>query len=58
MSGSEGKKLQKSPCSIKNMPVPELVKCSKCGEEIEFWTDDEEAACSACGHKIVKQAGV
>jgi DNA-directed RNA polymerase subunit RPC12/RpoP len=55
MSDSSGKVAERSPCSIKSMPVPELQACSKCGAEIELWSDEEEASCISCGSKVVKE---
>lgn len=55
MSGSEAGKSEKSPCSVKNMPVPEVTACPKCGEEIEVWSDDEEITCRACGHTVARK---
>lgn len=44
----------KSACSIKYAPVPELIACPECGDEIELWTDEDEAACRSCGHVVSK----
>ena len=31
-------------------PKPEDIRCQKCGEKIEIWTDEPETACKKCGH--------
>lgn len=51
-----GKTLQlneKSHCSIKQMPVPLTVSCPQCGKEAEIWSDEEDAVCRSCNHRIV-----
>ena len=30
-------------------PVPEYIACPNCGEEVEIWSDEEEATCDGCG---------
>lgn len=32
-------------------PVPEYVKCLKCGKEVEIWSDELGAECE-CGTKV------
>lgn len=49
------KERPKSPCSVKNTPVPELVICPECGCEMELWSDEEEALCTVCGHKVLNR---
>ncbi len=49
MRSDKAAQTQKSPCSVRNSPVPQSVACSHCGKELEVWTDDEEAVCSNCG---------
>ncbi|MCL4537576.1 MAG: hypothetical protein M1610_08300 [Nitrospirae bacterium] len=44
----------KSACSIKYAPVPEIIACPKCKEEIELWSDEDEAACHSCGYVFLK----
>jgi len=35
-------------------PAPEIFKCSKCGGEVEIWTDELRGICSNCGMVILK----
>ena len=48
--------LEKSPCSTKNMPVPQTVTCPHCGEEAEIWTDEPSADCPFCKQGIMPTA--
>ncbi|MBN2517695.1 MAG: hypothetical protein JXB14_02525 [Candidatus Altiarchaeota archaeon] len=32
-------------------PVPEYVKCPKCGKELEIWSDELGVECE-CGNKV------
>jgi DNA-directed RNA polymerase subunit RPC12/RpoP len=34
--------------------MPEILPCPGCGEELEFWTDEEEITCKGCGHRITR----
>lgn len=45
---------EKSACSEKSAPMPEILPCPGCGEELEFWTDEEEITCKGCGHRITR----
>ncbi len=38
-------------------PMPEIVKCPSCGEEVEIWTDETEAVCRNCKLKVSRQGG-
>jgi hypothetical protein len=38
----------KSPCSVRNMPSPQTIICSKCGCDVKIWTDEPDATCQAC----------
>lgn len=49
----ESQSILKSACSTKYAPVPESVRCDECLEDVEIWSDEEEAECASCG-KIVK----
>jgi predicted RNA-binding Zn-ribbon protein involved in translation (DUF1610 family) len=49
---------QKSPCSTKTVPVPEFIACTRCGAEVELWTDEEETACPSCRQKIFKKESI
>jgi len=49
---------EKSPCSIKNTPLPEFVTCPECGGEIELWSDEYETVCLFCGHKAFKKENI
>jgi hypothetical protein len=31
-------------------PKPEDIRCQKCGEKMEIWTDEPDSACKKCGH--------
>ena len=55
MRDSDLTQKQKSPCSTKNVPVPEFVTCRKCGSEVELWTDEDETLCPSCRHKVFKR---
>ena len=44
----------RSHCSAKVMPVPQFTVCTKCGGEIEVWSDEDEKICSTCGHRIFR----
>lgn len=46
---------EKSPCTIKSMPIPDSITCPKCGNEVEIWTDEEETACRFCSFRIFKK---
>ena len=35
-------------------PKPEYMACSKCGNEVEIWTDELKATCSKCGTKVFR----
>ncbi len=35
-------------------PTPEYLKCPECGAEVEIWTDELKATCSACGGKVYR----
>ena len=38
------------PGSIEiRQPKPEEIRCQKCGEKIEIWSDEPETACKSCG---------
>ena len=55
MRDSDLTQKQKSPCSTKNVPVPEFITCRKCGAEVELWTEEEETLCPDCNHKVFKR---
>ncbi len=38
-------------------PKPEDIRCQKCGEKIEIWTDEAETACRKCGHINARPMG-
>jgi len=33
-------------------PVPEYVKCPRCGGDVEIWSDEEKAQCPRCGTTV------
>jgi hemerythrin-like domain-containing protein/predicted RNA-binding Zn-ribbon protein involved in translation (DUF1610 family) len=35
-------------------PIPEYMNCSKCGREVEIWTDELKATCPGCGSKVYR----
>jgi len=39
-------------------PVPELHKCSKCGAEVEIWTNEIMRKCNSCGTSVYRQLNV
>jgi predicted amidophosphoribosyltransferase len=45
---------EKSPCSVKNAPMPETVSCPRCAGAIEVWTDEQEAICDNCGYTLTR----
>ncbi len=55
MRGSDFAQKQKSPCSTKNVPVPEFITCTQCGSEVELWTDEEETLCPSCNYRVFKR---
>jgi len=55
MRNSDHEQQVKSPCSTKKTPIPEFITCTKCGDEIEIWTDEDETACPSCRHKVFKK---
>ena len=58
MQGNDLNEKQKSPCSVRSVPVPEYLTCIKCGDEIELWTDEEETLCQSCGHKVFRKEAI
>jgi transcription elongation factor Elf1 len=53
---SDGRKQgEKSPCSVKNAPMPEAVSCPRCAGTVEVWTDEEEATCGNCGQEVYRR---
>lgn len=30
-------------------PIPEYIACPNCGNEVEIWSDENEAECDKCG---------
>jgi len=55
MRGSDTAQKRKSPCSTKDMPMPEFTTCTQCGAEIKLWSDEEETLCPSCNHKVFKR---
>ncbi|NTU42970.1 MAG: hypothetical protein HGA78_07945 [Nitrospirales bacterium] len=51
----EKQQLSKPACAEKSTPFPEIVPCPGCGQDLEFWTDEEEITCKGCGHTITRQ---
>lgn len=48
------RKLEDKPaCSVKSAPVPLDVTCPQCNAEVEMWSDEPEAKCSACGNVVM-----
>lgn len=43
---------EKPACSVKAAPFPAEVTCSKCGAELEVWSDETETTCTSCGCAI------
>jgi len=48
---------QKNPASCPGIsqfmrPVPEYIKCPKCGGDVEIWSDEEKAQCHQCGTTV------
>lgn len=38
-------------------PKPETIYCTKCGNEVEIWTDERMVRCSKCGTPVLKDRG-
>jgi hypothetical protein len=38
-------------------PKPEDIRCQKCGEKIEIWSDEPETECKKCGHLNARPIG-
>ena len=38
-------------------PYPETFKCSRCGADVEIWSDEFSAPCPQCGIKVDRGAG-
>ena len=36
-------------------PIPEDIKCPKCGRDVEIWTDELKATCPNCGEKVFRE---
>lgn len=36
-------------------PIPECYDCSKCGTEVEIWTDELKARCPKCGTTVFRE---
>ncbi|MBI4295967.1 MAG: hemerythrin domain-containing protein, partial [Chloroflexi bacterium] len=36
-------------------PVPESIRCTSCGQEVEIWTDELSATCRNCGTRVFKE---
>lgn len=54
MKATKSEFKERPACAEKYSPVPEFFTCQKCGEEIELWTDEDEAACHSCGYVLLK----
>ncbi len=39
-------------------PTIETVKCPKCGEEVEMFTDETAVKCDECGTKVTRVANL
>ncbi len=37
-------------------PTIETLKCSKCGEEVEMFTDETSTKCDGCGTEVTRAA--
>lgn len=48
------KSKEKSACSEKDAPMPEMIPCPGCSRELEVWTDEEEVLCRDCGHSFIR----
>src|SRR3989338_2133618 len=36
-------------------PQPEYMKCPKCGEEVEIWTDEVKTTCPKCKSPVMRK---
>ncbi len=39
-------------------PTIETIKCEKCGEDVEIFTDETETKCTGCGTKVTRVANL
>jgi len=39
-------------------PQPEIIKCPKCAQELEIWTDEIKSTCPNCKNTILRESGV
>jgi hypothetical protein len=46
---------ESSPCSVKNIPFPEILACPHCGDGTELWSDEEETICQGCGSAVARK---
>ena len=37
-----------------SQPTIELIRCSKCGEDTEVWSDEAEGQCPKCGNTVLR----
>ena len=55
-ASADGKMDFKCPGSkIIRQPMPEFLTCSKCGEEVELWTNERMRKCDSCGNTVVRE---
>ena len=48
----------KCPGSQKfSQPQPEIIRCLRCGEEVEIWTDEVKARCPKCKDEVTRDSG-
>lgn len=38
-------------------PKPEEIRCQKCGEKMEIWSDEPDSTCGKCGHVNARPLG-
>ena len=39
---------------VRNQPKFEIISCPTCNEDLEVWSDEQEAYCPTCNKKIKK----
>lgn len=42
----------KPACSTASAAVPLDISCSKCGADVEMWSDEKETECESCGANV------
>ncbi len=46
---------EKNKPGLKQPSLPGVITCTKCGFDMELWTDEYETRCMNCGHKFFRR---